>query len=71
MDSNLKKYQTGFTGPSGYKGLRPKGISPQGEINPINPVNPVRNKKLKIESIQQSVPLLEKILRLICYRNYE
>ena len=26
-----KKYQTGFTGSSGYKGLRPKGISPQAK----------------------------------------
>jgi hypothetical protein len=31
MDSNLKKYQTGFTRSSGYEGLRPKGISPQAK----------------------------------------
>ena len=28
-------------------------------------------KEIKIESIQHSVPLRKKILRLICYRNYE
>jgi len=44
MDSNLKEYETGFTGLSGYKGLRPEGISPQAEKNLINPVNPVQKR---------------------------
>ncbi len=37
MDSK-KKHQTGFTGSSGYKGLRPKGISPQAKkiFTPLN-----------------------------------
>jgi len=39
--------------------------------NLINPVNPVKRKKFKIESIQHSVSLWEKIVQLICYRNYE
>ena len=64
-------------GPSAQKYLA------AGEKNLINPVKPAcpmesfcpipsgSQKKIKIESIQHSVPLYEKILRRICYRNYE
>jgi len=30
-----KEYQTGFTGSSGYKGLRPKVISPKAKNHPL------------------------------------
>ena len=71
MDSILKNISDRIyriiwiEGPSAYKYLA------AGEKNPISPINPVKKKKLKIESIQHPESLWGKILRLICYRNYE
>ena len=59
----IEEYQTGFTGSSGYKGLRPMVSRRKAEKIFIHPVNPVKNKKLKIESIQHSVPMWGKNIR--------
>jgi hypothetical protein len=71
MDSLKKRISDRIIRILQIEGLSAWGHLAAGEKNPINPVNPVSKKKLNIESIQHSVPFRGKILRLICYRNYE